>query len=111
MRVPTPEVYSEWRYNSIVSTSEKVHASIFRPERLPSLSRLPVELGREHRFCERCGKETVHILYRVPKKMLYFYVRNHPKNVHATCLECAKSTIVTGEERERALSSLDSPSR
>ena len=26
--------------------------SVFRPDRLPSLSRLPKEVGREERFCE-----------------------------------------------------------
>lgn len=83
--------------------------SVFRPERLPSLSRLPKELGREERFCARCGETTVHILYRVPKKVILLYVRDHPENLHATCIRCARSTVLTGEERERTLSLLDSP--
>jgi hypothetical protein len=77
--------------------------NVFRPDRLPSLSRLPKELGREERFCEACGEMTVHILYRVPKKVIIVYVKDHPENVHATCIKCARSTILTGEERERAL--------
>ena len=81
--------------------------SVFHPDRLPSLSRLPKELGREERFCEACGEPAEHILYRVPKKMVLVYVKNHPENVHATCIKCARSTVLTGEERERALSSLD----
>ena len=78
--------------------------SVFHPDRLPSLSRLPKELGREERFCEACGESTEHILYRVPKKVVLVYVKNHPENVHATCIKCARSTVLTGEERERALS-------
>ncbi len=74
------------------------------PERLPSLSRIPKELGREERCCERCETRTDHILYRVPKKMIFFYVKNHAGNIHATCIRCARSTVLTGEERERALS-------
>jgi hypothetical protein len=74
------------------------------PERLPSLSRIPKELGREERYCERCEARTDHILYRVPKKMIFFYVKNHAGNIHATCISCARSTVLTGEERERALS-------
>ena len=74
------------------------------PERLPSLSHIPKELGREERHCERCGARTEHILYRVPKKMVFFYVKNHAGNVHATCVRCARSIVLTGEERERALS-------
>lgn len=89
-----PEVYSERGYNSIMS--------VFRPDRLPSLNRLPEELGREERFCAVCG-EAAHILYRVPKKVVFVYVRDHPENVHATCTKCARSTVLTGEERERAL--------
>ena len=81
--------------------------SVFHPDRLPSLSRLPTELGREDRFCTACGESTEHILYRVPKKVVLVYVKNHPENVHATCIKCARSTVLTGEERERALSSLD----
>jgi hypothetical protein len=78
--------------------------SVFHPDRLPSLSRLPKELGREDRFCDACGESTEHILYRVPKKMVLVYVKNHPENVHATCIKCARSTVLTGEERQRALS-------
>jgi hypothetical protein len=80
--------------------------SIFRTDRIPSLSRLPRELGREERLCERCETKTEHILYRVPKKVLFLYVKDHPENLHATCIVCAKSTILTGEERERAFGSL-----
>ena len=80
--------------------------NIFRPERLPSLSRIPTELGREERPCERCEARTEHILYRVPKKVVLVYVKEHPENLHATCVVCARSTILTGEERERVLSSL-----
>jgi ribosomal protein S27AE len=80
--------------------------SIFRTDRIPSLSRLPKELGREERPCERCGTSTEHILYRVPKKVVLLYIKDHPENLHATCVECAKSTILTGKERERVLASL-----
>ena len=80
--------------------------SIFRPDRIPSLSRLPKELGREERLCERCGERTEHILYRVPKKVVLLYVKEHSENLHATCVVCAKSTVLTGEERERVLASL-----
>ena len=83
------------------------HVSVFRPDRLPSLSRLPQELGREERFCAGCREATVHILYRVPKKVIVLYVKNHPESLHATCIKCARSIVLTGEERERALSSLD----
>jgi hypothetical protein len=79
--------------------------SVFRTDRIPSLSRIPTELGREARLCDRCGRETEHILYRVPKKITFFYLRDHPKNLHATCVECAGSTVLTGEERERVLGS------
>ena len=96
-----PQVYSWWGYNSNVSAS-----NIFRPERIPSLSRIPKELGREERFCERCETRTEHILYRVPKKVVLVYVKEHPENLHATCVVCARSTILTGEERERVFSSL-----
>ena len=85
--------------------------SVFRPERLPSLSRLPEELGREERFCERCETRTEHILYRVPKKVILLYLKDHPENVHATCIKCARSTILTGEERTRALSLLKKPGK
>ena len=77
--------------------------SIFRTDRIPSLSRLPKELGREERFCERCEARTEHILYRVPKKVVVLYVRDHPENLHATCVACARSTVLTGEERARVL--------
>ncbi len=80
--------------------------NVFRTDRIPSLSRIPKELGREERFCERCGARTEHILYRVPKKLVLVYVKEHPENLHATCVVCARSTILTGEERERILSSL-----
>src|SRR5215216_4823413 len=80
--------------------------SVFRLDRLPSLNRLPKELGREERFCDRCGEATEHILYRVPKKLVLLYVKEHPENLHATCIRCARSTVLTGEERERTLSSL-----
>ncbi len=78
--------------------------SVFHPDRLPSLSRLPTELGRKERFCDACGESTEHILYRVPKKVILVYVKDHPENVHATCTKCARSTVLTGEERQRALS-------
>ena len=78
-------------------------ASIFRPDRIPSLSRLPKELGREERPCERCARRTEHILYRVPKKLAFLYLKDHPNNLHATCVECAQSTVLTGEDRERVL--------
>ena len=80
--------------------------SIFRTDRIPSLSRLPKELGREERLCERCGANTEHILYRVPKKIVFLYLKEHPENLHATCIACAKSTVLTGEERERVFGSL-----
>jgi hypothetical protein len=80
--------------------------SVFHPDRLPSLSRLPKELGREERFCAGCGEATVHILYRVPKKVVLVYLNDHPENVHATCIKCARSTVLTGEERQRALENL-----
>jgi hypothetical protein len=37
------------------------------------------------------------------------YVKEHPENLHATCVSCARSTVLTGEERERILSSLRGP--
>ncbi len=99
-----PKVYS-WRgYNSNVSMS-----NVFRTDRIPSLSRIPKELGREERFCERCGARTEHILYLVPKKVVLVYVKEHPENLHATCVVCARSTVLTGEERERVLSSRREP--
>ena len=81
-------------------------SGVFRIDRIPSLSRIPRELGREERFCERCGARTEHILYLVPKKVVLVYVRDHPENLHATCVVCARSTILTGEERERVLAAL-----
>jgi hypothetical protein len=96
------KVYS-WRgYNSNVMRT----FNVFRTDRIPSLSRIPRELGREERFCERCGARTGHILYRVPKKVVLIYVKEHPENLHATCIVCARSTVLTGEDRERVLSSL-----
>ena len=80
--------------------------SVFRTDRIPSLSRLPKEVGREERFCERCDARTEHILYRVPKKVVILYVKEHAENLHATCVVCAKSTVLLGEERERVLASL-----
>ncbi|CAA9419648.1 hypothetical protein AVDCRST_MAG82-1337 [uncultured Rubrobacteraceae bacterium] len=80
--------------------------SIFRTDRIPSLSRLPKELGREERPCERCGNRTEHILYLVPKKVALLYIKAHPENLHATCVACARSTVLTGEERERVFASL-----
>jgi hypothetical protein len=84
-------------------------SNIFRTDRIPSLSRIPKELGREERFCERCAARTEHILYRVPKKVVLIYVKEHSENLHATCVVCAWSTVLTGEERERILSSLRDP--
>lgn len=78
---------------------------VFRTDKLPGLSRIPKELGREERPCEACNKTTPHILYRVPKKVAFLYFKNHAENVHATCIECARSEVLTGEARERALSS------
>lgn len=80
--------------------------SIFHPDRIPSLSRLPKELGRDERYCGRCGEHTEHILYRVPKKVVLLYVKDHAENLHATCVVCARSTVLTGEERGRILASL-----
>jgi hypothetical protein len=80
--------------------------SIFHTDRIPSLSRLPKELGREERACARCAGRTEHILYRVPKKVVLLYVKDHPENLHATCVVCARSTILTGEERGRIFASL-----
>ena len=81
-------------------------SSIFHTDRIPSLSRIPKELGREERFCARCGTRTEHILYRVPKKVVLVYIKEHPENLHATCIACARSTILSGEERERIFTSL-----
>ncbi len=80
--------------------------SIFHTDRIPSLSRLPKELGREERACVRCDGRTEHILYRVPKKVVLLYIKEHPENLHATCVECARSTVLTGEERGRVLAAL-----
>ncbi|MDQ3603894.1 MAG: hypothetical protein M3385_08565 [Actinomycetota bacterium] len=80
--------------------------SIFHTDRIPSLSRLPKELGREERHCGRCGGRTEHILYRVPKKVMLLYVKDHSENLHATCVVCARSTVLTGEERGRIFASL-----
>jgi hypothetical protein len=91
-----------WRgYNSNMTI-----LSIFRTDRIPSLSRLPKELGREERPCARCGERTEHILYRVPKKVVLLYVKEHSENLHATCVVCARSTVLTGDDRERILASL-----
>ncbi len=79
-------------------------SSVFGTDRIPSLSRIPKELGREERLCERCEAQTEHILYRVPKKVMLVYVKDHAENLHATCVVCARSTVLTGEERERVLS-------
>jgi ribosomal protein S27AE len=79
-------------------------SGVFRTDRIPSLSRIPKELGREGRLCERCGARTEHILYLVPKKVVLVYVRDHPENLHATCVVCARSTVLAGEERDRILS-------
>lgn len=68
-----------------------------------------MELGREDRHCDACGKTTTQILYRVPKKVVFVYVKDHPRNVHATCIECARSEILSGDDRERALSAAERP--
>ena len=83
-------------------------AGVFRADKLPSLSRIPKEIGREERPCEACGKTTTHILYRVPKKVAFLYFKDHAENVHATCIECARSEILTGKAREDALASAKS---
>lgn len=62
-------------------------------------------MGRGERFCERCGARTEHILYLVPKKVVLVYIKDHSENLHATCVVCARSTVLGGEERERILSS------
>ena len=100
--MPTSKVYSSLGYNSNVSMKQ-----IFRPEKIPGLSRIPTELGRQERFCDYCGTHGENILYRVPKKFVLVYVKEHEKNLHATCLSCAHSTVITGPEKERVLSSLD----
>jgi len=78
--------------------------SVHTTDRIPSLSRLPKVLGREVRGCEACGEVCEHIVYLVPKKIVFVYVKNHPENVHATCTSCASSAVLYGEERDRALS-------
>jgi hypothetical protein len=35
------------------------------------------------------------------------YLKDHQKNLHATCLSCAHSTVLTGEERDKVFSSID----
>lgn len=75
-----------------------------RKDSLPTLSRVPTELGREQRDCERCGVTTEHIIYRVPKRLVLVYIKNHENNVQATCKECARSTVLTSSDRERHLS-------
>ncbi|MEW6638268.1 MAG: hypothetical protein AB1425_15790 [Actinomycetota bacterium] len=80
---------------------------IFRADRIPSLSRIPKELAREERRCERCAARTEHIIYRVPKRVAFiFYRKDHPESLHATCVACARSTVLMGAERERILASL-----
>ncbi|CAA9460373.1 MAG: hypothetical protein AVDCRST_MAG02-2175 [uncultured Rubrobacteraceae bacterium] len=76
---------------------------VFRTDKIPGLSRIPKELGREQRACDRCGTRTQHILYQVPKKLVFVYLKDHPNSLHATCVGCATSTVLTGEERERVL--------
>jgi hypothetical protein len=71
--------------------------------KLPSLNRLPSEIGREERACEACGETSEQILYLVPKKVIFVYVKDHPENVHATCLRCAHSEVLAGDERDRVL--------
>jgi ribosomal protein S27AE len=84
--------------------------SIFKTDRIPSLSRIPKELHREERRCERCGEITEHILYLVPRRRAFlFYSRNHPENVHVTCTQCARSVILSGPEREEALAEANPP--
>ncbi len=78
----------------------------FRPEKIPSLNRIPKELGREERDCEACGRRGEHILYEVPKKVAFLYFKDHGENLHATCVSCARSVVIVGEERERILDSL-----
>jgi len=34
-------------------------------------------------------------------------VRKHDENLQATCLECARSTVLKGEDRERVLNCLE----
>jgi hypothetical protein len=75
----------------------------FWPEKIPSLSRIPKERGREERVCESCGTRCEHIYYQVPKKVAFLYFKDHRENLHATCTSCARSAVITGEEREKIL--------
>ncbi|QYJ17014.1 hypothetical protein Rxycam_02851 [Rubrobacter xylanophilus DSM 9941] len=84
---------------------------IFRPERIPGLSRIPKELLRRERFCERCGRETEHIVYRVPKRVLFLYVKEHAESLQESCVTCARSAVIRDREREELLSELESRSR
>ncbi|MGI8650760.1 MAG: hypothetical protein ACR2KW_10345 [Rubrobacter sp.] len=81
-----------------------ISGSVFKPERIPSLSRIPKEVGRGIRTCERCGVTGENIYYLVPRKIAFLYFRNHAHNLHATCMSCAGSTVVTGPERDGILS-------
>ena len=86
-----------------------ISASIFRTNRIPSLNRLPEEVGREERTCDNCGVRGPHILYLVPKKTAFiFYRKDHPENLHATCTGCARSAILSGAERDRIMESSNS---
>ena len=38
-----------------------------------------------------------------PQKVVLLYVKDHSENLHATCVVCARSTILTGDERDRIL--------
>ena len=76
---------------------------VFRTDRIPSLSRIPKELGRDERACDRCATHTQHIIYQVPKKLVFVYLKDHSESVQATCTECAGSTVLTGKEREKIL--------
>jgi hypothetical protein len=80
---------------------------IFRPERIPGLSRIPKELVRRERFCERCGRSTEHIVYRVPKKVLFVYIKEHAENLQESCVACARSSVIRGREREELLAELE----
>lgn len=84
---------------------------IFRPERIPGLSRIPKELLRRERFCERCGRETEHIVYRVPKRVLFLYVKEHAESLQESCAACARSAVIKGRDREEILSELESRGR
>lgn len=84
---------------------------IFRPERIPSLSRIPKELLRRNRLCERCGRETEHIVYRVPKRVLFLYIKEHAESLQESCAVCARSSVITGRDREELLAELGARSR